>query len=57
MRNIEKASAKVNELVQSGMKLSEAIREAAAEFGVQRSELWAEWEFEYSELWAEWELF
>jgi len=45
MRNIEKASAKVNEMVQAGIELSEAIREVAAEFGVQRSELWAEWEF------------
>lgn len=45
MRNIEKAIAKVNEMVQAKIELSEAIREAAAEFGIQRSELWAAWEF------------
>ena len=45
MHYLEKASAKVNELVQDGMELSEAIKEVASEFGVFEAELWAEWEF------------
>ena len=42
MQYIEKATAKVNELVESGMKLSEAIKEVASEFGLFEAELWAE---------------
>ncbi len=45
MSRIEKASAKVNEMVQSGIELKEAIKEVASEFGLFEAELWAEWEF------------
>lgn len=43
MHYIEKASAKVNELVQGGMELSEAIKEVASEFGLFEAELWDEY--------------
>ena len=45
MTSIEKASAKVNELVNGGMELDEAIRKASVEFGVPEETLLIEWDF------------
>ena len=45
MNSIEKASAMVNKLVNSGMELSEAIRKASEKFGVPKDTLLIEWDF------------
>ena len=45
MTSIEKASAKVNELVNGGMELNEAIHKASVEFGVPEETLLIEWDF------------
>ena len=43
MSNIEKASARVHELVNNGVRLSEAVVKASKEFGVLKSTLMIEW--------------
>ena len=43
MSNIEKASARVHELVNQGVRLSEAVVKASKEFGVLKSTLMIEW--------------
>ena len=50
MTSIEKASAKVNELVNGGMELNEAIRKASVEFGVPEETLLIEWDFQLTTL-------
>ena len=45
MSNIEKASARVHELVNQGVRLSEAVVKASKEFGVMKSTLMIEWTF------------
>ena len=45
MSNIEKASARVHELVNNGVRLSEAVIKASKEFGVMKSTLMSEWLF------------
>ena len=45
MNSIEKASVMVNELVNSGMELDEAIRKASEKFGVPQETLLIEWDF------------
>ena len=45
MSNIEKASARVHELVNQGVRLSEAVVKASKEFGVMKSTLMIEWMF------------
>ena len=43
MSNIAKASARVHELVNQGVRLSEAVVKASKEFGVLKSTLMIEW--------------
>ena len=45
MTIIEKASNKVNELVQSGVELNEAIQQVSEEFNVSKETLLIEWDF------------